>query len=46
MTPEAYSWLAWTCLKSGETDKALRIVKAHIEGKSLDPEVVYQLGMI
>lgn len=45
-TPEAYSWLAWSYLKSGETDKASQIARAHVERKSFEPEVIYRLGII
>lgn len=45
-TPEAFSWLAWAYLKSGNIDKALQTARSHVERKSFEPEVVYRLGMI
>lgn len=45
-TPESYSFLAYTYLKLGEKQKALNIVKNHIEGKTFEPAVLLRSAEI
>jgi predicted Zn-dependent protease len=45
-TAEAYSWLAWAYMKTGNTAKALQTIKSQVERKSYEPEVLYRIGMI
>ena len=40
-TPASYNFLAYSYLKLGEKDKALEIVKNHIEGKTFEPSILY-----
>lgn len=45
-TPQSYSLLAYSYLKKGDTEKALEIVKNHLEGKDLQPFVTYHMAEI
>ncbi|MBO0589934.1 hypothetical protein I2486_00805 [Cellulophaga sp. E16_2] len=45
-TPESYNFLAYSYLKLGEKEKALSIVRDHLEGKSSEPAILYTLAEI
>ncbi|GAA5036315.1 hypothetical protein GCM10011506_30770 [Marivirga lumbricoides] len=45
-TPMVYSLLAWVYEQKGEHKKALSIINEHVEGKTYEPEVIYQMAMI
>ncbi len=45
-TPETYALLAWAYLHSGEKEKALAVIQQKVEGKSSEPEILYQAGII
>ena len=40
-TPASYNFLAYSYLKLGNKEKALTIVKDHIEGKTFEPAILY-----
>ncbi|MCM4165719.1 MULTISPECIES: tetratricopeptide repeat protein [unclassified Arenibacter] len=45
-TPESYDLLAYSYFKLGEKDKALEIVRRHIEGKTYEPAILYRTAEI
>ncbi|MBC8767936.1 hypothetical protein H4O18_08030 [Arenibacter sp. BSSL-BM3] len=45
-TPGSYDLLAYSYFKLGEKDKALEIVKQHIEGKTFEPRILYRTAEI
>ncbi len=45
-TPKSYSFLAFSYLKLGETDKALKIVEQYIDGKTAEPAILYYAAEI
>ncbi|MCM4171431.1 tetratricopeptide repeat protein [Arenibacter sp. TNZ] len=45
-TPGSYDLLAYSYYKLGEKDKALEIVKQHIEGKTFEPGILYRTAEI
>jgi tetratricopeptide (TPR) repeat protein len=45
-TPKSYSFLAYSYLKLGEIDKALKIVEQYIEGKTFEPATMYYAAEI
>lgn len=40
-TPESYDLLAWSFLKIGEKEKALKIIQKHTINKSFEPHILY-----
>jgi tetratricopeptide (TPR) repeat protein len=45
-TPESYDLLAYSYFKLGEKEKALEIVRRHIEGKTYEPATLYRTAEI
>ncbi|MCM4153273.1 tetratricopeptide repeat protein [Arenibacter sp. N53] len=45
-TPGSYDLLAYSYYKLGQKDKALEIVKQHIEGKTFEPGILYRSAVI
>lgn len=45
-TPESYNLLAYSYFKLGEKDRALEIVRKHIEGKTYEPTILYRTAEI
>lgn len=45
-TPRSYGLLAYSYLRKGEKEKALEIVKNHLEGKTSEPMIVYHMAEI
>ncbi|MEM7548435.1 MAG: hypothetical protein AAF363_02090 [Bacteroidota bacterium] len=45
-TFETYSWLAYSYLKSGDSEKALRVVKSEVLPYDYEPEVQYRLAKV
>lgn len=45
-TPQSYFLLAWVCYKSGETEKAIDIIKNNVEDKTYDPEILSKIDRI
>jgi Tfp pilus assembly protein PilF len=45
-TPQSYCALAWTKFLAGNEKEALKIVEAKVAGKSLEPELLYQIAEI
>jgi tetratricopeptide (TPR) repeat protein len=45
-TPQSYDLLAWGYHKKGDHNKALQIVRAHVEDQTFEPESLYHMGMI
>ncbi|MCK0190137.1 CDC27 family protein [Arenibacter sp. F20364] len=45
-TPESYNLLAYSYFKLGEKDRALEIVRKHIEGKTFEPAILYRSAEI
>ena len=45
-TAHSYDLLAWSHLKNGDREKALKIVEDHVEGKTFEPKALYHLAEI
>lgn len=45
-TPQSYDLLAWTYYSNGEYEKALKINRDHVNGKTFEPEVLYHQAEI
>jgi tetratricopeptide (TPR) repeat protein len=45
-TPESYHLLAYSYFKLGERERALEIVKQHVEGKTYEPTILYRTAEI
>jgi tetratricopeptide (TPR) repeat protein len=45
-TPESYDLLAYSYYKMGNTEKALQIVEAHIDGKTFEPGILFHSAEI
>lgn len=45
-TPESYSWLGYSYLKSGEKQKAKDIMDMHVYGKTFEPALCYQAAAV
>ncbi|NNC44461.1 MAG: cell surface protein [Winogradskyella sp.] len=45
-TPGSYDLLAWSYFNNGQIDKAVAIVKEHVDGFTYEPEVLYHIAEI
>lgn len=45
-TAESYALLSYAYLCTGESTKALELMKQHVENQCFEPEVLYRIGMI
>lgn len=45
-TPQSYALLAWGHYKNNEYEKAVKIIKEKVEGKTYEPNALYYAGMI
>lgn len=45
-SPQSYDLLAWSYFQKGDRQRAVDLCENHVEGKTLEPEACYHMGMI
>jgi tetratricopeptide (TPR) repeat protein len=42
----SYSLLSWALMENGRKEEALQIARSYVEGRTVEPEAIYRLGLI